>query len=341
MLHRIYCQFFAVIVSVGAVHAGGLQNSTPATSPPGEGSRNAAHMATPEAADQQLRQDVQSMLSRAAASGALGPHPGQATIKLDEPARRVTNLGTLVDSTNAASARDGLRVLGATPGSTAEHLGLRPGDIIVAVNGISLRGLGADADGRALAATTLKSTVESLPDNAMLDLQVVRDGNALALNAPLQTVQLPALHMELGAAVLTATAATAADSTASTSGMGTVNGTCGRISMFDVAPRGDHLYAARILLLDGSSPGPTGQSSFRVSAGTHQLLVAENIPTRALGMGEIATLRRQTSKPLTVNVRAGMTSMISAQLHLSKTSDLSGGTYWDPVVWREIPEKCP
>jgi len=93
-------------------------------------------------------------------------------------------------------------------------------------------------------------------------------------------------------------------------------------------------------LLDGSTPGPSGTASFRVAPGEHRLLVAENIPTQALGVGEIATRRRQTSKALTVVVHPGQTALVAAQLHLDKTTDLSHGAYWDPVVWKEIAEAC-
>lgn len=291
---------------------------------------NAAGAAT----EQRLRQDMQQMLSRLAASGALGQHPDQIALRLDEPAQRVTNLGILVDSTSAESARDGLRVLGATPGSTAERLGLRPGDVIVAVNNASLRGLGADADGHALAAATLKSTVEALPDAAPLRLDVLRDGQSLAMNAPLQSVILPALRMELGAAALANTDPGAISKISTAAG-------CGRISTFDVAPRGDRQYHARILLLDGVTPGPSGGEVYRVAAGEHRLLVAENIPTRQMGFSEIASLRRNTSKELVVTVKPDTTAMVAAQFHQDNGSDLAHGGYWDPVVWREIPESCP
>jgi PDZ domain len=290
--------------------------------------------AASDATEQRLRQDVQQMLSRLAASGALGQHPDQITMRLDEPAQRVTNLGILVDSTSAERARDGLRVLGSTPGSTGEHLGLRPGDVIVAVNNTSLRSLGADADGRALAAATLKSTVEALPDAAPLRLDVLRDGESLAMNAPLQSVILPALRMELGAAAM-ANADSAAGSRTS-AGAG-----CGRISTFDVASRGDRQYHARILLLDGVTPGPSGGEVYRVAAGEHKLLVAENIPTRQMGFSEIASMRRTTSKELIVTVKPDTTAMVAAQFHPDKGADLAHGTYWDPVVWREVPESCP
>jgi hypothetical protein len=299
----------------------------------------AAVNANDSATEQRLRQDVQLMLSRLAASGALGQHPDQVTLRLDEPAQRVTNLGILVDSTSAERARDGLRVLGSTPGSTGEHLGLRPGDVIVAVNNTSLRSLGADADGRALAAATLKSTVEALPDAAPLRLDVLRDGEALAMNAPLQSVILPALRMELGAATLAN-----ADSGAAGSGAGQRTSTgagCGRISTFDVASRGDRQYHARIILLDGVTPGPSGGEVYRVTAGEHKLLVAENIPTRQMGFSEIASMRRNTNKELIVTVKPDTTAMVAAQFHQDKGGDLAHGTYWDPVVWREVPESCP
>jgi hypothetical protein len=236
----------------------------------------------------------------------------------------------LVDSTSAQSAGDGLHVLGATPGSTADRLGLQAGDVITAVNGTSLRGLGADNRGRALAATTLRSVVDALPDSATVSVDVKRRERTLTLDAPMQAVYVPAMHVALGDA-----AAGGGGGAPATSGDG-----CGRISAFDLAPRGERLYAARILLIDGSTPGPTGTPSFRVAAGEHQLLVAENIPTQALGVGEIATRRRQTSKPLTVTVHPGQTALVAAQLHLGNTTDLSHGSYWDPVVWKEIAEPC-
>ena len=245
----------------------------------------------------------------------------------DEPARRLAALGVLVDSTSGQRAQDGLHVLGATPGSAADRLGLRPGDVIVTVNGTSLRSLGSDERGHALASATLKTVVASLPDPASLELQVARGGAQVTLSGPLEAAYLPSMHVEsaTGGAVAPVAA----------------NEGCGRISVFDVAPRGERLYAAKILLLDGSTPGPRGTPSFRVSAGVHQLLVSENIPTEAMGIGAMASLRRNTNKPLTVTVKPGTTVLIAAQLHLANAGDLSHGSYWDPVAWREVAEACP
>ena len=235
------------------------------------------------------------------------------------------SLGLLVDSANVQAAREGLRVLGATPGSVADQLGLRPGDVLVDVNGTSLANLGADADGRALAAATFNSSLADLAPATPLRLRVLRDGMLLAMNAPLH-------------AGATLVAASATDATAdSPSGGG-----CGRISTFDVAPRSEHLYRAKILLLDGTTPGPSGTPSFRVSAGTHKLLVAEDIPTREMGVGDFATLRsrRDTSKELSVTIKPNTTALLAARLNTEKAADFAHGAYWDPVIWREIPENC-
>jgi len=294
----------------------------------------AAHAPSLSSAEQRLRQDLQLLVSQLAASGALGQHPEDVHLRLQQPAQRVSDLGVLVDSTSAERAREGLRVLGTTPGGTGERLGLHPGDLVVAVNGTSLRNLGADADGRALAATTFKSAVDGLADSTPLRLDVDRGGSLLAMNAPVHSVMVPAMSVELGGAALAA-----ADPAPASTGSG-----CGRISTFDVAPRGEHKYHATILLLDGNTPGPSGNETYRVAAGQHKLLVAEDIPIRQIGIGPIASPLRahgDTNKELTITVKPNTTAMVGAQFNSERATDFAHAGYWDPVMWREIPQSCP
>jgi len=291
----------------------------------------AAVSAVSPATVQRVREEMHQMLMRLATSGALGAHPEQVSLTIEEPEQRAIDLGLLVDSTNATNARDGLRVLGATPGSTAEQLGVHPGDLVVAVNGRSLRDLGADDRGRALAATTLRADIEQLANGATLQLDVMRDGTRLALNGPVQAVTLPAVKLGLGAAAAVASAAQSGDSATG----------CGRISMQDLAPRQQKLYGALILTIDGVTPGPQGVKRFRVAAGEHKLEVAERIPTSSMGLGEIASLRSTKLKNLTVNVKPNTTVLIAARFNEDRSTRLNDGGYWDPVAWREIPESCP
>lgn len=299
---------------------------------------HARNAASSNAAEQRLRQDVQALLTHMAASGELGQHPEALHLRVEQPAQRVSDLGVLIDSTSAERARDGLRVLGTSPGSTAERLGLRPGDVLVGVNGTSLRNLGPDGEGRALAASTLKSAVDRLPDATPLQLDVEREGNLLALNAPVHSVLLPALSLEIGSTEMAAAAPATADPPPAAAATG-----CGRISTFDVSPPSDQQYHAKIISLDGTTPGPSGHETYRVSAGEHHLVVSEDIPTNFMGAGPIATWRSRNHqyKPLTVVVKPGTTAMIAAQLHTDRVSEISHGGYWDPVVWREVPEDCP
>ncbi|MGA9335831.1 MAG: PDZ domain-containing protein [Rudaea sp.] len=232
-------------------------------------------------------------------------------------------LGVVVDSASASHAREGLRVLGATPGSVADQLGLRPGDLLVDVNGISLRDLGADANGRALASATFNTRIASLPQSVPLRLLVVRDGVNMAMNAPLH------------AQAVASTDVTEGDTLAASTAHG-----CGRISTLDGAPRSKHQYHASVLLLDGAAPDPTGQQNYLVKSGVHELLIAEDIPALETGLGQTARARRHTRKKLAVTVLPNTTYMVAAQLHVDKVDELSTGGYWDPLVWREIPEAC-
>ena len=282
-------------------------------------------------AEQHLRQDMQLLLSRMSASGMLGDHPEEVHLSIDEPSRRVADLGVLVDSTSGERAHDGLRILGTTPGGSAEHGGLRPGDVIVSVNGTSLKNLGADSDGRALAAATLRSSVNET-SSSNLQLDVLRNGDLLAMNVPVQSVFVPAMRVELGSTAVTAQTSTSSSSSG-----------CGRISTYDVAPRSERVYHATIEQIDGVTPGPSGQETYRVSAGQHKLLVNEDIPTRQIGIGPDATMRSQRdhSKVLIVDVKPDSVMMVGAKFHEDKANNVRNGEYWDPIVWREKGMGCP
>ena len=193
-----------------------------------------------------------------------------------------------------------------------------------------LKNLGADSDGRALAAATLRSSVNET-SSSNLHLDVVRNGDLLAMNVPVQSVFVPAMRVELGSGTVTAQTAMSSSSSG-----------CGRISTYDVAPRSERVYHATIEQIDGVTPGPSGQETYRVSAGQHKLLVNEDIPTRQIGIGPDATLRSQRdhSKVLLVDVKPDTTAMVGAKFHEDKANNVRNGEYWDPIVWREKGMSC-
>lgn len=276
----------------------------------------------------QLRDELGTLRLQLAERGLfadLGATDAPLTVEL--PADRGVDLGLVVDSTDAAHARDGLHVLAVAPGSLGARMGVQAGDVLARVNAAPLAGLGADADGRAAAAARLRQALDALPDGAPLALDVRRGARTLALSAPLQRVALPAMRVELTAG---------ADATA---------GGCARITTFDVAPRNQHIYPAVLLLIDGHNAGVSGQESYRVGSGRHVLTVGERIDRRQLPSTLIARAGRDSrvsTKTLEVDIRPGMLYHLGAQLHIDRLSNPGPDeAWWQPVIWLTAPARCP
>jgi len=287
--------------------------------------------------EQRLREELRVVVMDMIQTGAFGnTQPQQIALNIEAPPQKVSNLGLIVDS--ASSASGGLRVLAVTPGGGAERMGLRAGDVLLALNGSSL----ATSDG----AATLRQTVDALPDGGRLAFDVRREGKTEALSGASASVYLPAMRLSIGdgTALASNTPASSPGGAASPDyGSSSAQG-CGRISDFDVAPRGQQLHAAKIMSIDGVTPGPTGAKAFRVNAGSHVIKVSERIESRYLPFND----RQRNSglytadryKTLTVNVAPDTTYLVAAHLNDDKRNEWRNGAYWDPVVWKENAEGC-
>lgn len=277
--------------------------------------------------EQRLRGELDAIMTELIQTGAFD---GEGPLDVGTPARRVADLGMLVDSARAGS--DGLRVLAVTPGGGAERVGLRAGDALLALNGTSL----ARADGGAM----LRETVDALPDGSTLAFYVRRGGEVQTLSGPLRSIELPPMRLTVGAG--TQVAAVASGSRGGGGDVDAVGG-CGRISDFDTAPRQQQLHAAKIISIDGVTPGPDGSKSYRVSAGTHEVKVAENIESRYLSFSDRARASGPVTrryKTLTVDVAPGTTTLIAARLIPEQRSNPTDGAYWEPAAWKQVEEAC-
>jgi hypothetical protein len=287
--------------------------------------------------EQRVRSEMRAVVVALIESGAFGDKPPQQiALDVDAPAQRVGNLGVVVDSARAAD--DGLHVLGVTPGSGAERTGLRAGDVLVAMNGISLAG------NSAMAAANLRRTVDALPDGSTLAFQISRDGHTQSVSGPLASVYVPAMRLHIGDGVQVASnaggaggaggaAATAPDPASD----------CGRISDFDVAPRQQQLHAAKIIAIDGVTPGPTGAKSYRVAAGSHVVTVFNRIESQYLPFNDMqrnSGLTDSHYKKLTIDVAPDTTTLIAARLNTDNRNDWQRDAYWDPVAWKQVAEAC-
>lgn len=289
-----------------------------------------AQDAAPVAAEQRLHEEMQSMLVRLVESGAL---PGDGALALSAPASRQPDFGAILDVRYRAGSDAGLPVLGVTPGGSAARLGVQPGDRLLAVNGVSLAGLGADADGRALAARTLRDAL--LAHSGSLELSVERGAKVQVLRGSVDVVEVPAYRLELGAAIATAALAQ--------SGGGDGVSSCGRVSVFDVAPRSQQLYPAVLIAVDGQLPGPSSSEVFRLEPGRHVLRVAERIdPVQFNDLQRRTRDRgsRDRYKELEIDVQPGITYRLAARFNIDRRNQIRDNGYWDPVIWKEVAETC-
>lgn len=284
-----------------------------------------------------LRHELRETVARVLASEAFAGRASDAIgLTLTLPAERYLDLGLLLDVRDPAP--DGIAVLGTTPGGTAQGLGLRAGDRIVAVGDAPLAGLGLDAEGRSVAVARLRTVLDALPDGGRLALAVERAGRRIAIDGAVAVRYLPPLRLELGEGDLvagTGAAAAAASRLPAAAAAATASG-CGRISTFHVAPRGERLYPARVLSIDGAIPGPADQDTFRLPPGTHRVEIAEDIAVQDL---PAAFSRRRAAlgrKTLEVVVEPGTTHLVAARL----VDTLGGADYWEPVVWKTLAEEC-
>ncbi|MGH8173315.1 MAG: PDZ domain-containing protein [Rhodanobacteraceae bacterium] len=282
--------------------------------------------------EQRLREELRVVVMDLIQSGAFGnTSPQQITLNVEAPPQKVSNLGLIVDR---ASAGEGLQVLAVTPGGSAERMGLRAGDVLLALNDKPL----AAADG----AATLRQTVDTLPDNGQLSFNVRRDGRTQTLSGASASMYLPAMHLSIGqGAQLAANNAAPDQASYPAIPVNDAEG-CGRISDFDVAPRQQDLHAATIIAIDGITPGPFGARAFQVGAGTHVLKIGERIKSKYISFDDRMRNGMTASKykMLTINVEPNTTYFVAARLNEAERNNPVNGAYWDPVMWKSVAEGC-
>ena len=281
--------------------------------------------------EERVRTQLRAAIAELIANGAFGKQPPHdISFDVDMPGQRVTDLGVLVDSSGDASG--GLHVLGVTPGSSAERMDLRAGDVLKRVNGSPLDGTGAAATAK------LRASVDSVPNGGSLAFEFNRGGRSQTVSGVLTSVYVPAMRLHVGDSVQLASNGSGAAAMGAQPATG-----CGRISDFDVAPRQQQLHAAKIIAIDGQAPGPSGARSFRVTAGQHVVTVFNLIESKYLPFNDVARnggLTASHYKNLDVDVRPDTTTLVAARLNSDKRDEWLHDAYWDPVAWKQLAEPC-
>lgn len=218
-------------------------------------------------------------------------------------------LDAIVDT--RASRAEGIRVLATTPGGAAEAMGIRAGDQLLSINGMSL----ADAH---RPQQTLDHALGAATGQASIVL--LRDGERLTLSGPL------AARVE-------------------------VDGTgCGYISDIDNTPNvSQDIHPALITQIDGRSTPLTTTPRHRVEAGQHVLVISEQIPAHLFTRNQLRERERmqrrtlaRAYKALVVDVEPNARYSIGARLIRSNmdSDSIRDNAYWEPVVHRVQQESC-
>ncbi|MET1162918.1 MAG: PDZ domain-containing protein [Pseudoxanthomonas sp.] len=222
-------------------------------------------------------------------------------------------LGAVIDVRQPSP--DGLTVLAITPGGAAERLGMRRGDRLRAINGHRL-------DGVAKPSTALASALRE--SNGVLRMEAMRDGKPLLLSGRADASNTPGR---------------------------TKIASCGYVSSSaGVVPRSQGVFRADITQIDGrSTPSPPAYRH-RVQTGKHVLVVREFIDPNRLSAGQLfqisnmkKALCARAYKSLVIDVEPGISYRIGARLLRDKLDarNIRENAYWEPVVWKQVPEACP
>ncbi len=287
--------------------------------------------------EQRLRTELRVILLDMVQAGELSAADGRTgSLLVESPTERVSDLGVLVDTRSGDLARNGLRVLGTTPGGLASRLGFRNGDFLVSINDVVLANLGDDSDGSSRAGRVLRSTLASMTDGSPLVFGVVRNGEAVTLGGVKRSVLVPAFTLRVGSDY-----STPAGSLVEASSANGASG-CGWISTFDNAPRQKQLHAAVLISIDDLHSPLLKRTNYRVSAGRHILRIGELIENRYLGFSEKFRDRGGLDryKTLSVDVEPNMTYSLAAHLIPEHRNEWRDGKFWEPVIWNTTQENC-
>lgn len=209
----------------------------------------------------------------------------------------------------------GMTVMAVTPGGGAERLKLRAGDRLLSINGISLDTL--------TPTSTMRQALAS--GGGTVRLEVARGDHTFVADDREQA-------LARGAA------------------MAAPQG-CGYVSNQRPTPSlSEKIHAVAITKIFGASTPLYAVNRYRVGAGRQVLVLAEAIPPTRFSSIQLIHRERmlrqfdaRAYKVLILDVEPGVKYYVGAQLLPEKMDRRSilDNQYWQPVVWKKVPEHCP
>lgn len=125
---------------------------------------------------------------------------------------------------------------------------------------------------------------------------------------------------------------------------------CGYVSTeAGVVPGSQDLFQATITQIDGRAPR-LERYEYKLDAGKHVLVIGEGIDSTRLNSAQLAQIRKMKRstpagffKALILDVQPGTSYRLGVRLLRDKldTQSIRDNAYWEPVVWKEVPQACP
>ncbi|WP_412973245.1 hypothetical protein [Glaciecola sp. MF2-115] len=289
-----------------------------------------ATQTTPESEaliEELVKQISSTMIAVVDAEKKAGKDVNDLHITLDIPGKHSPNLGLILN----VDDKKGFRVLNVTPGSLAESLEIRQGDLIAAINGVS-----PDSSDKKVVFAELENT---LPGDTII-FDVYRNGVTKRIEALVEGQYTPAIKLEIGeSSAKNEQESSVEEQEASASNKIEDNETlsessvCGVISTFFKPPETRNLYSVFISQI-GERKILSSNTSYKLPPGKHVIRVHEAIDDPFFKRYTRSTVHRGQFLDFEIEVKENTTYYLAAEFNRNARFKERTGDYWKPVVWR-------
>jgi hypothetical protein len=277
-----------------------------------------------------VKQITSTMLAVAEAEKKAGNDIRNLYVEIDIPGTQSSNLGLVLDTDD----KQGFRILSVTPGSLADSLNFKQGDLVTSINGV---------DTTFKAEPTAFAELENTLPGDTLRIGLNRQGALSVIEAIVTGQYTPPIKIELGSQSLnnasqnsTMTGRALTGGLADAGEQGNIDKlACGSVSVFFRPPITQRLYNAYIIKI-GERSVLRNRSSFRLPPGKHTFYVHELIDDPLLTRRSRAP---QRPKAIEIDIAANTTYYLAAKFNIDKRTQEKGGDYWDPIVWKVMDDR--
>ena len=206
----------------------------------------------------------------------------------------------------STGSKQGVPISAVSPGSLMQKAGLRTGDIISSINGISLENeLQSNSQRQWPAAINLTRELKSIKNNKSFELEVIRDNKTLHFQGKVSSLKVPGLRISAS-----------------------IDLSCGYLKTIYRAKNSSNMYKIQILSIDGQKKHHDNR--VKLSPGEYKIEVKELIQNRRV---PVNISSRYTRKILNLTVEKNKQYVLAAILNIDFARDRE--KYWRPEVTEE------